>query len=85
LLLAIVVVFDVAGLTGAAFAGAALRVAALLPVFCACLLLAEEAALDCVALRAGAFSPFVRLTRGLGREDLAAASVRFFVWDDVEE
>jgi hypothetical protein len=35
-------------------------------------------------LRAGAFSPFVRLTRGFGREDLAA-SVRFFVCDDVEE
>jgi hypothetical protein len=56
-----------------------LRVVALLAVvFCACLLLAEEAALDCVALRAGAFSPFVRLTKGFAREDLTA-NVRFFV------
>jgi hypothetical protein len=68
-----------------ALAGAALRAtAALLFVFCACLVLAEVAALDCVAFRAGAFSAFVLLTRGFGREDLAA-SVRFFVWDDVEE
>jgi hypothetical protein len=69
---------------GLATAGAALRAAAFLFVFCACLVLAEVAATDCVALRAGAFSALALLTRGFGREDLAA-SVRFFVWDDVEE